>query len=266
MNFPGDKLFEKISSILHRVYREIITFLSFTGELALAMTDAVRHPRKVKWRTTTYYMDIAGSDAMPITALLGTLVGVILAFQAIVQLSRQGVESYVVNLVGTVIVTELAPLITAIVLAGRSGSAFAAEIGTMNATEEIDAMVTLGLVPSRFLIVPKVLAMIVIMPCLTIIADVCGILGGMIIVCNRLDMSAMEYYYKTIEVIKPVDLFQGLFKSLFFAVIIAAIGCMKGMGSDRDTQGVGRAATSAVVTAIFLIIVVDAVITALFSI
>ena len=260
------QLFLKVGNGICIVCREAKVMLAFTGELLQALTDAVRNPRKIKWQTTFYYMDKSGSDAVPIISLLGFLVGVILAFQAIVQLSRYGVESYVVNLVGTVIVTELSPLITAIVLAGRSGSAFAAEIGTMKATEEIDAMVTMGFDPPRYLVVPKVLAMLVIMPCLTIFSDICGILGGMVITCSKLDLSATEYYFKTLEVIQPVDLVQGLFKSLFFAVIIAAVGCMKGLDAGKDAQGVGKASTSAVISAIFMIIVADAIITAAFSI
>ena len=248
------------------VCSEAVNFAKFTGDMTLAFADAIRHPGKIKWRTTTYYMDICGSNAVPIISLLGLLVGVILAFQAIVQLGRYGVESYVVNLVGTVIVTELGPLITAIVLAGRSGSAFAAEIGSMKAAEEIDAMITMGFDPNRFLIVPKVIAMLIITPGLTIFSDVCGIIGGLLIVCTKLNFSVAEYYFKTIEVVKPIDLFQGLFKSLFFAVIIASIGCLKGFDATKDAQGVGRAATSAVVTAIFLIIIADAILTSLFSI
>jgi len=260
------QLFLQVGNGICIVCREAKVMLAFTGELLQALTDAVRNPRKIKWQTTFYYMDKSGSDAVPIISLLGFLVGVILAFQAIVQLSRYGVESYVVNLVGTVIVTELSPLITAIVLAGRSGSAFAAEIGTMKATEEIDAMVTMGFDPPRYLVVPKVLAMLVIMPCLTIFSDICGILGGMVITCSKLDLSATEYYFKTLEVIQPVDLVQGLFKSLFFAIIIAAVGCMKGLDAGKDAQGVGKASTSAVISAIFMIIVADAIITAAFSI
>ncbi|MHB9140149.1 MAG: MlaE family ABC transporter permease [Victivallaceae bacterium] len=260
------QLFLQVGNGICIVCREAKVMLAFTGELLQALTDAVRNPRKIKWQTTFYYMDKSGSDAVPIISLLGFLVGVILAFQAIVQLSRYGVESYVVNLVGTVIVTELSPLITAIVLAGRSGSAFAAEIGTMKATEEIDAMVTMGFDPPRYLVIPKVLAMLVIMPCLTIFSDICGILGGMVITCSKLDLSATEYYFKTLEVIQPVDLVQGLFKSLFFAIIIAAVGCMKGLDAGKDAQGVGKASTSAVISAIFMIIVADAIITAAFSI
>ncbi|MCP3965417.1 MAG: ABC transporter permease [Lentisphaerae bacterium] len=260
------QLFQQVGEAACKICTEAMNFIKFSGEMVGAFADAIRHPRRIHISNTLYYMDISGSDAVPIISLLGMLIGVILAFQALVQLGRYGVENYVVNLVGTVIVTELGPLMTAVVLAGRSGSAFAAEIGTMKASEEIDALVTMGMVPSRVLIVPKVLAMLVVMPCLTVLANIFGIIGGMLIVCSFLDFTIAEYYFKVVEVVKPIDLTQGIVKSFFFALIVAAIGCMKGLEADRDAQGVGHAATSAVVTAIFLIIIADAILTSLFSI
>ncbi len=242
--------------------KRTVCFICDLGRLSV---DAIRHPGKVKYGAVAYYMDRCGSDAMPIIALLGGLIGVILAFQAITQLGRFGVQNYVVNLVGTVIVNELAPLVTAVVLAGRSGSAFAAELGTMKSTEELDAMVTMGLDVGRFLLLPKLLALMLVLPGLTIIADICGIIGAMMIVCTQLDVSIPEYYNTAVEVIKPIDLSQGLIKSLVFGLIVAVIGCQKGMESDRDAQGVGRSATSAVVTSIFLIVIADALLTAGFS-
>lgn len=245
---------------------DLCLFCTFSRQLGKATLDAIRHPRKIRRYDVYYYMDNCGSDAMPIIALLGFLIGVILAFQAIVQLRRFGVESYVVNLVGTVIVTELAPLVTAVVLAGRTGSSFAAELGTMKADEEIDAMVTMGFDPGRFLLFPKMLALLLIMPGLTIISDVCGIAGGMVIVCSMLQVSTGEYLTKTFEIIQPIDLAQGLVKSFVFAVIVAGIGCIKGLNAERNAQGVGRSATSAVVTSIFLIVVTDAILTSCFGI
>ena len=170
-----------------------------------------------------------------------------------------------VSLVGTVIVNELAPLVTAVVLAGRSGSAFAAELGTMKTNEELDAMVTMGFDTGRFLILPKVLALLMALPGLTIIADICGIIGGMLVVCGQLNITVPEYVNSALQVIKPIDLTQGLFKSFVFGFIVAAIGCHKGISSGRDAQGVGRSATSAVVTSIFLIVLADALLTAVFA-
>lgn len=244
---------------------ELLGFFGFLRMLFRALCRTARHPLRVKWRAIFYYMDSCGADATPIIALLGFLIGVILAFQAIVQLSRFGVDNFVVNLVGTVIVTELAPLVTAVVLAGRTGSSFASELGLMKSREELDAMVTLGLDIGRFELVPKVIALIFVMPGLTIISDVCGIVGGMIIVCSMLNTSIAEYLSKTFEVIQPIDLTQGLVKSMLFAVIVGAVGCWKGISAERDAQGVGRATTGAVVMSIFLIVVSDAAMTALFS-
>lgn len=244
---------------------ELIGFTVFLAELFRSVLRASRSPRRVKWRSVAYYMDSCGSDAMPIIALLGFLIGVILAFQAIVQLGRFGVEAFVVNLVGTVIVTELAPLVTAVVLAGRTGSAFASELGLMKSREELDAMVTLGLDIGRFELIPKLFALLIILPGLTIISDFCGVVGGMAVVCSMLGTTVSEYFSKTFEVIQPIDLAQGLVKSIFFAMIVTAVGCWKGLTAERDAQGVGKATTSAVVTAIFLIVVVDATLTAAFS-
>lgn len=245
---------------------EFIGFLRFLRMLLRSFRVVLRHPLRIKWRSVCYCMDSCGSDATPIIALLGFLIGVILAFQAIVQLSRFGVDNFVVNLVGTVIVTELAPLVTAVVLAGRTGSSFASELGLMKSREELDAMVTLGLDLGRFELVPKILGLILVMPGLTIISDVCGIAGAMVVVCSMLNTSIAEYFSKTFEVIQPIDLTQGLVKSMFFALIVGAVGCWKGVSAERDAQGVGRATTGAVVMSIFLIVVTDAAMTALFSV
>lgn len=264
-NHPLRDMCEDIANGTIICVRETWSYILFLCELSGMTLEALRNPRKIKYRTVSYYMDSCGSDAMPIIALLGTLIGVILSFQAIVQLNRFGVQSFVVNLVGTVITNELAPLVTAIVLAGRSGSAFAAELGTMKSNEELDAMVTMGLDTGRFLVFPKFLAMVLVLPGLTIIADICGIIGGMLVVCTQLNMSMAEYYNATINVVRPIDLSQGLIKSLIFGVIVASIGCLKGLNAQRDAQGVGRSATSAVVTAIFLIVVADALLTVAFA-
>lgn len=245
--------------------RNISQYCSFIRFSFVSFLRILRHPSKIRWNLVAYYMDSCGSDAMPIISLLGFLIGVILAFQAIVQLGRFGVQSYVVNLVGTVIVTELAPLVTAVVLAGRTGSSFAAELSSMKNKEEIDALVTLGIDPGEYLLLPKFIAMILVLPCLTILSDICGIAGGMAIVCTMLEVSISEYINKCIEVIHVVDLTQGLAKSCFFGFIVSTIGCMKGINAERNAQGVGSSTTSAVVSAIFLIVVADAVITAVFG-
>lgn len=249
-----------------RIFDTLLQYCSFMRMCGRVFLRCLLHPRKIRWKQVFYYMDSCGSDATPIISLLGFLIGVILAFQALIQLGRFGVQSYVVNLVGSVIVTELAPLVTAVVLAGRTGSSFAAELSSMKNDEELDALLTMGIDTGEYLLFPKLLAMVLVLPCLTIISDICGIAGGMAIVCSMLEVSISEYVAKCVEIVHVVDLLQGVIKSCFFGVIVSTIGCMKGINSDRNAQGVGDATTSAVVAAIFLIVVVDAVITAFFGI
>lgn len=258
-------VFQTIGDASLTFAKDCYSVMGFTGELIFALGYAIRHPHKIRWRETLYYMDSGGSNAVPIITLMGFLIGVILAFQAIVQLKSFGVDSIVIDLVAVTIVKELGPLVVAVILAGRSGSAFAAEIGTMKVSEEVDAMITMGFIPSRFIIVPKVLATIAVLPLLTIFADIAGIIGGMTIAYSQLEISVQESYYRTLEVLRPNALMQGLVKSIIFALIISAIGCMRGFDAKNDAQGVGRATTSAVVSAIFIIIIADALVTALFT-
>ena len=263
---PLKELCLQIADASMETFSTFCQFCSFIRLSFSTIARVIRHPRRIRWRLVAFYMDSCGSDATPIISLLGFLIGVILAFQAIIQLGRFGVQNYVVNLVGTVIVTELAPLVTAVVLAGRTGSSFAAELSSMKNEEEIDALVTLGIDPGEYLLLPKFLAMVIVLPFLTIISDICGIAGGMAIVCSMLDVSIAEYINKCLEVIHVVDLTQWLTKSCFFGLIVSTIGCMKGMYSERNAHGVGNATTSAVVAAIFLIVVTDALLTACFGI
>jgi phospholipid/cholesterol/gamma-HCH transport system permease protein len=248
----------------YKFYQDLISTLIFMGELLLAMLYALTHPRKVRWRDTFYYMDSCGSDALPIVSLLSILIGIILGVQAILQLSQFGVNSFVIDLVSVSMVRELGPLVVAIIIAGRSGSAFAAEIGTMKASEELDAMITMGFVPSRFVVVPKVIGLVAVMPLLTIFSDIWGVIGGIIVAHFQLDMAAVEGINRAIDVLSPVDFLQSFVKSLVFAGVITVMGCMRGMEASRDAQGVGRASTSAVVSSIFLIIVLDAIVTTVF--
>jgi phospholipid/cholesterol/gamma-HCH transport system permease protein len=255
----------RLADIFLSFKEEISTYVNFLKKCLFVLGWAILNPTKVKWRQVAFYSDVSGSDATPIVSLLGFLIGVILAFQAIIQLGRFGVQNYVINLVGTVIVTELAPLVTAVVLAGRTGSAFAAELSAMKSEEELDALTTLGINQEKFLILPKLLAMLIVTPFLTIISDICGILGGMTIVTSMLNISITEYLNKTFEVIQFSDLSQGICKGFFFGAIVSTVGCMKGLNSRSNAQGIGQATTSAVVISIFLIVVTDAIITACFG-
>jgi len=191
--------------------------------------------------------------------------GGILAYQGSVQMGRFGLSIFVANLVGLSITKELGALMVAMICIGRAGSAFAAEIGTMKVSEEIDAMSTMGLHTTRFLVMPKLIALVVVMPMLTIIGDVTGVIGGMFVGVMKSGVTIQQYYGNTIQAIDFASVMEGVIKSIVFAILIAGIGCLKGYKADNDAKGVGKAATSAVVGGIFLIVIADALLTAIFN-
>lgn len=246
-------------------WNDCINFLAMTGEIASSLAYAIRHPTKIRWKETSYYMDVCGTDAVPIVILICFLMGLILGFQGAIQMHKFGTDIFVADLVGLSIVKELGPLMVAMICTGRAGSAFAAELGTMKVGDEIDAMITMGFVPSRFLLVPKIIALVAVMPILTIFGDILGIMGGMFVGKIQLELPIIAYYNRTIIAIKPEYLIEGILKSIVFAFLIAGVGCLRGLEAKNDTQGVGRATTSAVVSGIFLVIVADTLLTILFS-
>ena len=245
--------------------KDIAKYINFTGELFYSICYSIRHPRKVKWKETLYYMDKAGTDAVPIVLLLCFLLGAILAFQGIVQMGKFGLQIYTSNLVGLSIVKELGVLMVAMICIGRAGSAFAAEISTMKVNEEIDAMETMGLETNSFLVLPKMIALVCVMPLLTVIGNVSGIVGGMVVGLLHGGITLNEYYLRTISSLTSLDIFEGIFKSLVYAVLISGIACLRGFEAEKDAKGVGHAATSAVVSSLFLIVVADAFITLLLN-
>ncbi|MFN8628124.1 MAG: MlaE family lipid ABC transporter permease subunit [Candidatus Binatia bacterium] len=236
----------------------------FTGELALGLSEAVRHPSRLRGRETWLYMERTGLDGLPSVCLISFLMGLITAFQAAVQLTQFGADIFVANLVGLSMVRELGPLMTAIIAAGRSGAAFAAEIGTMKVSEEVDALTTMGFDRTRFLVTPKVIALLVMLPCLTVCADLLGILGGLTVSVAGLGLPAQVYIRQTRIALTAWDVYSGLIKSVAFALLVAAVGCLRGFQAQGGAESVGRITTSAIVAGIFLIIVADAVFTMLF--
>ncbi|MGH7788635.1 MAG: MlaE family lipid ABC transporter permease subunit [Candidatus Binatia bacterium] len=240
-------------------------FVAFTGEIVLGLGDALRHPRQVRWHETWLYMQRCGNDALPIVCLISFLMGLITAFQAAVQLRQFGADIYIANLVGLSITRELGPLMTAIIAAGRSGAAFAAEIGTMKVSEEVDALEAMGLDRTRFLVTPKVLALITMLPLLTLFADLVGILGGLVVAFS-LEIPAVVYFRQMKWYMTFWDVAQGLMKAFVFAILIASIGCMRGFEARESAESVGRITTSAIVASIFAIIVADALFTVLFNV
>jgi len=206
----------------------------------------------------------AGYNSVPIVAVISLFVGIILALQSAYQLKRFGALTYVANLVGVTITRELGPIMTAIIVAGRSGSAFAAEIGSMKATEEVSALISMGINPVRFLVVPKLIALMIMVPALTMFSDFIGILGGFILAITALEIHPYNYYLQTINALLVKDIVTGLVKAWAFGVVITIVGAYHGFKVEGGAEEVGRRTTSSVVSSIFLVILFDLFFTALF--
>jgi len=243
-----------------------ITFLSdfsqcmtFGGAMLAEALHCMAHPTLVRWKDVLLSMKKIGVDGLPILALISFLMGLIIAFMSSLQLKQFGANMYVASLVALAMVRELGPIITAILVAGRSGSAIAAEIGAMRVNEEVDALVTMGFDPLRFLAVPKVVAAVVVVPLLTFFSDLCAIGGGMVVGIFGLGLTFLTYTSLTSWALTVFDVVAGVVKSLVFAVLIAGIGCQRGFGVRGGAEAVGNATTSAVVAGLFLIIVTDSI-------
>lgn len=261
----GANLIAKLGEGTYRFLNDTRELAAFTGEVVLGLMEAARDPRRIRWRETWLYMERAGIDGVPIVVLISFLMGLITAFQAAIQLNQFGADIYIANLVGLSITRELGPLMTAIIAAGRSGAAFAAEIGTMKVSEEVDALTTMGFDRTRFLVTPKVLSLILMLPCLTLIADLVGILGGLVVAVANLDLPASVYFRQMQRVLTAWDVYSGLIKSVAFAILVSGVGCLRGFQASSGAESVGRITTSAIVAGIFMIILSDAVFTVLFN-
>jgi phospholipid/cholesterol/gamma-HCH transport system permease protein len=260
-----EKMVEHLGDATWKALLDAVDLFSFIGELTVTLVKTLRHPNKIRWRETFYYMDQCGCKALPITIIICLLMGLILGFQGAVQLRKVGTDIFLADFVGLSILKELGPLMVAMIATGRAGSAFAAEIGTMKVSEEVDALETMGFSPQRFLVIPKLLAMLLMMPLLTIFGNIAGILGGFIVGISMLQLPPIAYYNRTIAAISPTIFSLGLIKSACFAIIITVVGCMRGFQAENDAQSVGRSTTSAVVTAIFWIVIADWVLTMIFT-
>jgi len=239
--------------------------LSFLGENAIVLLRSLAQPRRIRWRPILHNLQTAGFEALPITGLLSFLMGIVIAYQGAEQLQRFGANIYVANLVGLSMVRELSPMLTAIIVAGRSGSAYAAQIGTMKVTEEIDALRTIGVGQLELLVLPKVLALVLALPLLTVYTDVMGVLGGMIMARAQLDVSFSAYLGQLDEAISLASYLIGIGKAPVFAVIIALVGCYQGFQVGGSADSVGRQTTVSVVQSIFLVILTDALFSIVFS-
>jgi len=233
--------------------------ISFLGSVVLCFLHVFKHPKSMRWGDTIVFMHKTGVDAVPIVGLISFLLGLIMAFVSSLQLAQFGASIYVARLVALAMVSELGPIMTAIVVAGRSGSAFAAEIGTMRISDEVDALFTMGFNPTLFLAVPRITASVLVIPMLTMFADLFAIIGGLIISITLLDLTVSTYVDQTLKALSLFEFLWGLMKSVIFAALIAWIGCLRGFEVRGGSSEVGNAATSAVVSGIFLIILFDSI-------
>jgi phospholipid/cholesterol/gamma-HCH transport system permease protein len=241
------------------------TALAFLGESTACSVSLLLRPGRIRWRVLVHNLQIDGFNALPITGLLTFLMGVVIAYQGSEQLRTFGANIFIVDLVGISLLREIAPLVTAILVAGRSGSAYTAQIGTMRVTEELDALRTLGISPMSLLVLPRVLALVISLPLLTVFADVVGVFGGMLIAWNQLGITFTEFLNRFEYAIALRHYLIGVGKTPVFAVIIALVGCYQGFQVFGGVDNVGRQTTVSVVQGIFLVIVSDAFFSILFS-
>jgi phospholipid/cholesterol/gamma-HCH transport system permease protein len=254
---PG--AFVRLGDATIRHISELKSSISFIGAIILSALHVCSRPKSLRKSDTLLYMQRVGVDGFPIVALISFLMGLIMAFMSSVQLEQFGANIYVASLVSLAMTRELGPIITAIIVAGRSGSAFAAEIGTMKISEEVDALFTMGFNPVLFLVLPKLVAAVIMVPILTLFSDLFAIVGGLIVGISMLDLTVNSYVAQTIKTLKLFDVFWGVLKSAVFAVLITWIGCLRGFQVSGGAAGVGQATTSAVVSSIFLIILTDSI-------
>lgn len=256
---------ESLGQRAEATLEQSIALLIFVGECAMAIVGSVAHPARFRWRPILYNIRSAGFDALPIVGLLSFLLGVVVAYQGADQLRQYGANIFVADLVGLSMLREFAPLITAIIIAGRSGSAYAAQIGTMSVTEEIDAMRTLGIAPLDLLVLPKIIALLIALPLLTVFADVLGVFGGMIMARAQLGVGFGEFLDRFVKAVSVTAYLIGICKAPVFAVIIAVVGCFQGFRTKGGADSVGRQTTRSVVQSIFLVIVADGMFSVIFS-
>ncbi|WP_417432301.1 MlaE family lipid ABC transporter permease subunit [Kiloniella sp.] len=254
----GESFFNTITQV-----QELVAFF---GLVLVAFARQMTNPKRIRWTPLVAQMEQIGIHALPIVGLISFLIGVVLAFQGAGQLERFGAQIFTINLVAVGVLREMGILLTAIIVAGRSGSAFTAQLGTMKVNEEIDAMRTIGLDPIDVLVLPRILGLILVLPLLTFYADIMGILGGAAMTMLTLDLSFYQYVRYLQDAASLGDFWVGIIKAPIFAFIIALIGCHEGLQVSRSAESVGRQTTRSVVEAIFFVIVLDALLSILFSV
>jgi len=260
---PSESSIVQLGKATTETLASMAMMISFLGEITRDFAWAIAHPRQVRWADVFLICEKAGANALPVVCLLGWLMGLIIAFQTAAPLGKFGVDSMIPTMLAIAMVRELGPLVTAIILAGRSGSAFAAEIGTMKVTEELNALTTLGLDPVRFLALPRLLATMLMTPLLSLFAIIFGLAGGYLIMLS-LGYGLTFYVNQVLGAVDYVDLLGGLFKSVVFAFLVAGVGCVRGLQTQQGPGAVGDSTTRAVVAGIVLIVVADGVLGGVF--
>ena len=253
--------FEVVGYMGLRCVKEANALVTFTGEVALSFWALIRGKARFRWVDLALNIQECGPSALPIITLISLLVGLILAFVGALQLALFGAQIYIANLVGLGMTREMGGLMAAIIMSGRTGAAYAAQLGTMQVNSEIDALKTMGFAPMEFLVLPRILALVMVMPLLCLYADLMGMIGGSLVTVGFFDVSWLEYLNRTASSVHLMDLTIGIIKCAVFGVLIALSGCLRGMHCGRSASAVGEAATSAVVTGIVFIVIADSLMT-----
>jgi phospholipid/cholesterol/gamma-HCH transport system permease protein len=249
----------------HEAWEDLLALVTFVGRVASAVAGSLLHPSRLRPGSISRQVRETGIKALPIVGLLAVMIATVVAYQGVVQLRPFGGEDFTINLVAVSVLREMGVLITAIIVAGRSGSAFTAEIGVMKAREEIDALEVMGLDPMELLVVPRLVGLVITLPLLTFFADGMGLLGGAVITHVILGISPEQYVAHARDALDASDLFVGLFKAPIFAIVIAVVGCMHGLRVHGSAESVGSETTRSVVKSIFLVIVLDALFSIFFE-
>lgn len=257
----GQPFLTKIGNVTIELHQNWSNLLDFIGEIVAALFNLLRGKARFRTSDLLYQIEGAGPSALAIITLISTLVGMILAFVGAVQLRQFGAQIYIADLVGLGMAREMGAMMTAIIMAGRTGAAFAAQLGTMQVNEEIDALSTMGISPIEFLVLPRILALSLTMPLLCVYADFMGIFGGAIVSATMLDISFFQFFQQVQNAVALKHFLIGIVKAVIFGVLVATSGCFRGIQCGRNASAVGYAATSAVVTSIVLIVVADAIVT-----
>lgn len=257
--------FVQIGQSTQQSWRSMLDLLRFIGETGCYLLMAILNPKRLRMRSILRHIHETGVMAVPIVSLIAFLISVVLAYQGAGQLRRFGAEIFTINMVAISVLREMGVLLTSIMVAGRSGSAFTAEIGVMKVNEEVDAMKIMGIKPFEFLVIPRLVALMITLPCLTFIADMMGMLGGGIIAYFQMDITPIQYIDRFHSSIKPWDFWVGIIKAPIFAFVIASVGCMRGLQVSGSAESVGKLTTISVVQSIFLVLLLDALFAVLFT-